>query len=65
MKKWRNALRRNIAANSSDRRLKSDMIDVELAINVTDMFRPRGGMSHTEVFTLFGIHGTKYDEFLS
>ncbi len=26
--------------------------------------RPFGGMSHTDAFTLFGIHSTKYDEFL-
>ena len=35
-----------------------------LPMKVADIFRPRGGMSHTAVFTLFGIHSTKYDEFL-
>ena len=33
-------------------------------INVADILRPRGGISQTAVFTLFGIHSTKYDEFL-
>ena len=29
-------------------------------MNVADILRPRGGMSHAAVFTLFGIHSTKY-----
>ena len=29
-------------------------------MNVADILSPRGGMSHTAVFTLFGIHSTKY-----
>merc|ERR1712007_199997 len=28
------------------------------------IFRPFGGMSHTEDLMLFGIHSTKYEEFL-
>ena len=31
-----------------------------LPINVADILSPRGGMSHAAVFTLFGIHSTKY-----
>merc|ERR1719253_189872 len=30
----------------------------------TDILRPLGGMSHTEDLMLFGIHSTKYEEFL-
>merc|ERR1712042_307237 len=33
-------------------------------MKVADIFKPRGGMSQTAVFTLFGIHSTKYEEFL-
>lgn len=33
-------------------------------MKVEDMESPVGGMSHTLDFTLFGIHSTKYDEFL-
>ena len=33
---------------------------VLLPMNVADILSPRGGMSHTAVFTLFGIHSTKY-----
>ena len=33
-------------------------------MNVADIFRPFGGMSQTEDLMLFGIHSTKYDEFL-
>merc|ERR1719240_950325 len=33
-------------------------------MKVPDILRPRGGMSQTAVLTLFGIHSTKYDEFL-
>merc|ERR1712226_925950 len=29
-----------------------------------DILRPFGGMSHTEALMLFGIHSTKYEEFL-
>jgi hypothetical protein len=37
---------------------------VELPTNVALILRPVGGMSQTDVLTLFGIHSTKYDEFL-
>merc|ERR1711998_34950 len=58
------ALRRNIAVNCSETRLKSSWMAVELPMKVVAILRPLGGMSHTAVFTLFGIHSTKYDEFL-
>merc|ERR1719164_137787 len=61
---WRKALRRNMAVNCSETRLKSSWMAVELPMRVPAILRPRGGMSHTAVLTLFGIHSTKYDEFL-
>ena len=33
-------------------------------MNVADIFNPFGGISQTDDLTLFGIHSTKYDEFL-
>merc|ERR1719399_2733331 len=54
---WRNALRRNMPVNFS-------WTAVELPMKVDAILRPLGGMSHTDDFTLFGIHSTKYDEFL-
>lgn len=39
-------------------------IAVELPRKVTAIFRPFGGMSQTADLMLFGIHSTKYDEFL-
>ncbi|PON50299.1 hypothetical protein PanWU01x14_223850, partial [Parasponia andersonii] len=33
-------------------------------MKVEAIFRPFGGISHTLDFTLFGIHSTKYEEFL-
>ncbi|PAV88954.1 hypothetical protein WR25_22764 [Diploscapter pachys] len=53
-----------IPVNCSEMRLKSSWMAVELPMNVADILSPLGGMSHTAVFTLFGIHSTKYDEFL-
>merc|ERR1711988_1010520 len=53
----RKALRRNMAVNSS-------WMAVVFPRKVTDIFRPLGGMSQTEAFMLFGIHSTKYEEFL-
>jgi hypothetical protein len=35
-----------------------------LPMKVADILRPRGGISQTAVLTLFGIHSTKYEEFL-
>merc|ERR1711920_787465 len=39
-------------------------MQVELPRKPTDILRPLGGMSQMEHFMLFGIHSTKYDEFL-
>eukprot|EP01139_Manchomonas_bermudensis_P019155 Amastigsp_a676459_3187.p4 type:complete len:106 gc:universal Amastigsp_a676459_3187:1284-967(-) len=61
---WRKALRRNMAVNCSETRLKSSWMAVELPMKVTDILRPLGGMSHTDDLMLLGIHSTKYDEFL-
>ena len=33
-------------------------------MKVPDILSPRGGMSQTAPLTLFGIHSTKYEEFL-
>merc|ERR1719512_591352 len=60
----RNALRRNIAVNCSEILLNSSWMAVELPMNVADILRPLGGMSHTAVLMLFGIHSTKYELFL-
>merc|ERR1719198_1511552 len=61
---WRNALRRNIAVNCSLTRLNISWMHVLLPTNVHDIFRPFGGMSHTELLMLLGIHSTKYELFL-
>merc|ERR1712199_129848 len=61
---WRKALRRNIAVNCSPMRLNISWMAVELPTKQADIFRPLGGMSHTEDLMLLGIHSTKYDEFL-
>merc|ERR1712070_1009870 len=61
---WRNALRRNMAVNCSATRFHVSWIAVELPRKVVDIFRPLGGMSQIDDLTLFGIHSTKYDEFL-
>merc|ERR1712194_674116 len=47
---WRKAFLLNIA--------------VELPMKVTDILRPFGGISQIEDLILFGIHSTKYEEFL-
>ena len=60
----KNALRLNIAVNCSLIRLNSSWIAVLLPTKVADILRPRGGISHTAVLTLFGIHSTKYELFL-
>merc|ERR1711904_71847 len=60
----RNAFRRNIAVKYSATRLNISWMAVELPANATAILRPLGGMSHTEALMLFGIHSTKYDEFL-
>ncbi|KAI8123627.1 hypothetical protein CVS40_5681 [Lucilia cuprina] len=58
------AFLRNIAVNCSEIRLKSSWMAVELPMKVADIFKPLGGMSQTAVFTLLGIHSTKYELFL-
>jgi len=37
---------------------------VELPTNVTDIFKPFGGISQIPALMLFGIHSTKYELFL-
>merc|ERR1719262_1254157 len=61
---WRNALRRNMPVNCSPTRLNISCTAVELPMKVVDILRPLGGMSQTLDLMLFGIHSTKYDEFL-
>merc|ERR1711985_159745 len=61
---WRNALRRNIAVKYSATRLNISWIAVELPKKHTAIFKPFGGMSQIPTLMLFGIHSTKYDEFL-
>ena len=51
--------RRNMAVNCSEILLKSSWMAVELPMNVDAILRPHGGMSHTAVLMLFGIHSTK------
>merc|ERR1712160_51128 len=58
------ALRRNIAVKYSATRLNISWIAVELPRKATAILRPFGGMSHAQSLELFGIHSTKYDEFL-
>merc|ERR1719473_653861 len=58
------ALRLNIAVNCSATRLNMSWIAVVFPRKVTDILSPFGGMSQTEDLMLFGIHSTKYEEFL-
>jgi len=37
---------------------------VELPMKVTAIFKPFGGISQIDDLMLFGIHSTKYEEFL-
>merc|ERR1719235_149667 len=60
----RKALRRNMPVKYSATRLNISWMAVELPRKATAIFRPFGGMSHTEDLMLFGIHSTKYEEFL-
>ena len=53
-----------MAVNCSETRLNISWMAVELPTKVADILRPLGGMSQTELFTLLGIHSTKYEEFL-
>merc|ERR1719420_1739262 len=61
---WRKALRRNIAVKYSATRLNISWIAVEFPKKHTAIFKPLGGMSQIPTLMLFGIHSTKYDEFL-
>merc|ERR1712154_360901 len=61
---WRKAFLLNMAVNCSAILLKISWMAVELPMKVAAMGRPLGGTSHTATLTLFGIHSTKYDEFL-
>merc|ERR1719183_1642327 len=56
---WRKALWRNIEVNCSETRLNISWTAVVLPMKVAAILRPFGGMSHTDDFTLFGIHSTK------
>ena len=62
MYQWRKALRRNMAVNCSPILLNNSWIAVELPMKVAAILRPLGGMSHTAVFTLFGILSKKLHE---
>merc|ERR1719158_1837199 len=61
---WRNALRLNMAVKYSATRLNISWIAVEFPRKATAIFSPFGGISQTELLMLFGIHSTKYLEFL-
>merc|ERR1711957_21045 len=54
----------NIAVNCSPTLLNISWIAVEFPMKVTDIFNPFGGISQIDDLILFGIHLTKYEEFL-
>merc|ERR1712216_807624 len=58
------ALRLNMAVKYSATRLNISWIAVEFPRKATAIFSPLGGISQTELLMLFGIHSTKYEEFL-
>merc|ERR1712146_437605 len=60
----RKALRLNMAVKNSATRLNISWMAVVLPRKVTAIFNPLGGMSQTDALRLFGIHSTKYEEFL-
>lgn len=60
----KNAFLLNIAVNYSETLLNISYIAVEFPIKVEAIFKPLGGISQIDVLMLFGIHSTKYDEFL-
>lgn len=60
----KNAFLLNIAVNYSEILLNISYIAVEFPIKVEAIFKPLGGISQIDVLMLFGIHSTKYDEFL-
>ena len=51
-------------AKGGDLRFMTSCMQVELPQKPTDILRPFGGMSQIAHLRLFGIHSTKYDEFL-
>eukprot|EP00438_Fugacium_kawagutii_P015480 Skav228303 [mRNA] locus=scaffold2960:23080:23567:+ [translate_table: standard] len=53
------ALRRNMAVKYSATRLNISWMAVELPAKATAIFKPLGGMSHTDALMLLGIHSTK------
>merc|ERR550514_1921506 len=61
---WRNALRRNIPVKYSATRLNISWMAVEFPRKETAIFSPFGGISQMDDLMLFGIHSTKYEEFL-
>merc|ERR1719265_1232379 len=58
------ALRRNMAVKYSATRLNISWMAVEFPAKATAIFKPFGGISQTLALILFGIHSTKYEEFL-
>merc|ERR1719335_1031184 len=58
------ALRLNIPVKYSATLLNISWIAVELPKKDTAIFKPFGGISQTDDLMLFGIHSTKYEEFL-
>merc|ERR1712032_1419157 len=61
---WRKAFLLDIPVKYSATRLNISWIAVELPKKPTAIFKPLGGISQTEDLMLFGIHSTKYEEFL-
>ena len=55
----RKALRLNMTVNCSPILLNKSWMAVELPMKVAAIFKPLGGMSHTAVLMLLGIHSTK------
>jgi len=54
----------NMAVNYSATLLNISWIAVELPTKVPAIFKPFGGISQMDDLILFGIHSTKYEEFL-
>merc|ERR1719412_930524 len=50
--------------NCSATRLNMSWMAVVFPMKVVAILRPFGGISQTELLMLFGIHSTKYEEFL-
>ena len=60
----RKAFLLNIAVNYSATLLNISYIAVEFPTKLTAIFNPLGGISQMDDLILFGIHSTKYEEFL-